>query len=258
MLGYRCPRCRRILTRRECVVWDDPQAPFGPELVCPHCESLVLFHAGPFVTAMAVLMAALLGFALGWLLSRYVFPAMAALWLGIPVLLIVIVLLVVVMPLVWHDRRLQRSKRSTKLPADFPETINGLPLPHDLLAMAKSGRWRCPADLSGVDRLFPERGEFTLYSLEYMRTENSFWIHETSPTFLGAADSSNPPGDIDPERSILIGDLGIGYDQPIALDYRLSSTEPRVLTLRWGATGQGNRWVEIAPSIQTFATLLGL
>jgi hypothetical protein len=43
---------------------------------------------------------------------------------------------------------------------------------------------------------------------------------------LGSPDPLRPPGDIDSRISTLIGDQGIGYDQPIALDYRPSMEPP--------------------------------
>jgi hypothetical protein len=136
--------------------------------------------------------------------------------------------------------------------------INKLPLPQGLLDLIDSGRWQSPADQSKVDLVFPERGELRLYSLGYMPFENERWINETNPVFFGVPDDANPPGDIDPHQSVLIGDLGTGYDQPIALDYRLSLQEPRVLTLKWSQSGRSNRWVEIAPDIRTFGEMLGL
>lgn len=149
-------------------------------------------------------------------------------------------------------------KSARRQPAPSVACINGLPLPRDLLDLIAAGRWRCPADLSGVNRLFPDRGEFTLYSLDYMPFENSGWIHQRTPYFLGAPDPYHAPGDIDPRCSILIGDLGIGYDQPIALDYRHSLDEPRVLTLQWLPDDQASRWIGIAPDIGTFAAMVGL
>ena len=136
--------------------------------------------------------------------------------------------------------------------------INKLPLPQGLLELIDSERWGSPADQSKVDIIFPERGELRLYSLGYMPFENEQWINETGPMFIGVPDDANPPGDIDPHQSVLIGDLGIGYDQPIALDYRVSLHEPRVLTLKWSQNGRSNRWVEIAPNIRTFGEMLGL
>jgi hypothetical protein len=137
-------------------------------------------------------------------------------------------------------------------------TINGLPLPSALVSLIKAGRWRAPADRSELDRLFPKRGDFLLYPPDYMPFENRHWIETTHRYFAGAPDPANPPGDIDPARAVLIADLGNGWDQPIALDYRASVDEPRVLLFCWRRNGNGNRWVEIAPNIESFAGLLGL
>jgi hypothetical protein len=76
--------------------------------------------------------------------------------------------------------------------------------------------------------------------------------------FLGSPDPVKAPGDIDPELSVLIGDLGIGYDQPIALDYRSSMEDPAVLTFEWSDTARDNRWVKVAINIREFADLIGL
>ncbi len=136
--------------------------------------------------------------------------------------------------------------------------INGLPLPRDLLDLIAAGRWCCPTDLSGVDRLFPDRKEFKLYTLDYMPFENRHWLKATSRISPGTADLEKPPGDIDPKRSILIGDLGVGYDRPIALDYRRSMDEPPVLALERSHDARNNRWVEVARNVSDFAELVGL
>jgi hypothetical protein len=156
--------------------------------------------------------------------------------------------------------------------------INGLPLPHDLIALIEAGRWKPLTDLSGVERLFPDLvarrphltnafySPFVLYSLALMSAENGGWATiESKPwaktrrsEFLGAPDPDHAPGDIDPSLSFLIADVGLGYEQPIALDYRVSMDAPRVLTLKWGVRGGENRWVTIAPDIRTFAELVGL
>jgi len=136
--------------------------------------------------------------------------------------------------------------------------INGLPLPQGLLDLIATGRWRCPDNQSKVNRVFPDRGELKLYSLDYMPFENKWWVDETDPMFIGASDNAQSPGDINPRQSVLIGDLGIGYDQPIALDYRVSLDEPHIVTLQWSAYGKENRWVEIAANIDQLAEILGL
>ena len=66
---YSCTGCCRILTRRERVFWDDPQAPFGPEWVCPDCHSLVILRAKPAVISLAVVLSLLFGIGVGYLLN---------------------------------------------------------------------------------------------------------------------------------------------------------------------------------------------
>jgi hypothetical protein len=69
MFRYRCSACNRELKRRECVILDDPWAPFGPERVCPFCQSGVTLHAKPVVIALAGALAGLLGFGMGCVLQ---------------------------------------------------------------------------------------------------------------------------------------------------------------------------------------------
>ena len=140
--------------------------------------------------------------------------------------------------------------------------INGLPLPVDLIDLITAGRWKSPTDRSVIERLFPSepgvRLELALYRIDYMPFANKNWLNENHPMVLGAPDDERPPGDIDPKRSVLVGDLGLGLDQPIALDYRLSMDEPRILTLKWFEGGRKPRWMVVAPSVRKFAELLGL
>jgi hypothetical protein len=172
--------------------------------------------------------------------------------------------------------------------------VNGLPLPRELLGLIEAGRWRCPRDQAALDRLFPERSEFCCYSFAGMESETGVIYRNQNPMWRGKPDPTHPPGDIDPQFAVLIADLGLGYDQPIALDYRSSLEQPRILTLRWDqpdppipweemetwyervrqydqATtdrveewlkltrqGEWNRWVEIAPDFRAFAALIGL
>jgi hypothetical protein len=143
--------------------------------------------------------------------------------------------------------------------------INGLPLPSDLLTLIHTGRWKFPDDLTAVKRIFPvwhkalsHASGNMLYTLDYMPHGNQSWPEEKDPMFIGAPDPVKAPGDIDPKLSVIIGDLGHGSDQPIALDYRSSMDHPRVLTLEWSYLALNNRWIEVAPNIQSFAELLGL
>ena len=134
-------------------------------------------------------------------------------------------------------------------------TINGLALPAALLSALDEGRWVAPEDESLLERVFSEKPQHaTFYTLEYMRFENRRWPEAESrvPMYLGTPDASSPPGDIDPRRSVLIGDLG--YDMPFALDFRTSPAAPRVVYL----TLERGRWITVAPTVDVLLHRLGI
>jgi hypothetical protein len=53
----------------ECKRLDDPQAPFGPELLCPLCESLAVPKYHPTLKFILTLLAAGAGFLAGSFLA---------------------------------------------------------------------------------------------------------------------------------------------------------------------------------------------
>ena len=80
--------------------------------------------------------------------------------------------------------------------------------------------------------------------------ENEPWPPEIVEIFAGQADSRNPPGDLDPQKSVIIGDLG--PDMPIALDYR-NFPEPSVVFLGRRVL---DRWIIVAPSVASLISKL--
>jgi hypothetical protein len=117
-------------------------------------------------------------------------------------------------------------------------------LPESLVGAIRANRWKPPDDevlrsLFGDD---PVQARF--YDLEYLPFENAPWPSETEPFYLGEIDAAVEPGDIDPRRSVLIGDLG--PDMPIALDYRPSTDQPIVVYL----STKDARWHRIANSVE--------
>ena len=60
---------------------------------------------------------------------------------------------------------------------------------------------------------------------------------------------------IEPSRSLIIGDFGLGSDAPIILDYRAAL--PAVMRLRWLGRGLQNEWVRIG-TFDDFVEHLGL
>ena len=61
--------------------------------------------------------------------------------------------------------------------------------------------------------------------------------------------------DIDPELTVIIGDFGLGSDTAIALDYRGSRSEPKVIRMVWRLPQQPNKWVHVADSFCEFWAL---
>lgn len=125
--------------------------------------------------------------------------------------------------------------------------VNQLRLPDTAVEAMRSGRWQAPADGGLLRAVFGDEGFFPcFYGADDIARENESWPQVAVDGFLGTADPAAPPGDIDPHRSVLIGDLGPEY--PFALDYRTATSpaaEPRVVYLR-GAVEP--RWATVAPS----------
>jgi hypothetical protein len=105
--------------------------------------------------------------------------------------------------------------------------VNGLKLPLGLTKALREGRWSSLASSPSLAAVFgsePVRPKF--FSLEAIIAVNRSWKDEADPLYLGQANASHYPGDIDPERSLIVAELG--PDQLIALDYRRSAA-PEVL-----------------------------
>jgi len=134
--------------------------------------------------------------------------------------------------------------------------IGGLRVPDPLLRVIHEDRWVAPKDPALLAAIFGETPPQPIfYKLNGILRENDSWHSdmedETRECYVGSESVENPPGDIEPARSLLIGDLG--PDQPFALDYRTSDSDPSVVYLR-----SDNGWVEIAPNIRAFLDMLGL
>ncbi|MCZ7423684.1 MULTISPECIES: SMI1/KNR4 family protein [unclassified Micromonospora] len=134
--------------------------------------------------------------------------------------------------------------------------IDGLPVPSVLLNAVRQGRWVAPdrssstyRDVFGDDAVVPQ-----FLPLSRM-TANRRWLDDMPEDYrgfyLGQPDRQRPPGDVDPDQSLLIGDLG--PDQPFALDYRPSLAAPSVIYLSTTAD-----WIEVAPNIETLIERLGI
>lgn len=142
-----------------------------------------------------------------------------------------------------------------------------LKLPALLKALLAAGHWprtREEANRQNLQPLIPAE-RVRLFAAE----ENE--IHLSAPPFHTVADEDNGGSkrfwqeygaleQIAPERSLIIGDFGLGSDSPIILDYREGSNPP-VLRLRWLELEPGQvrtDWVKGAMSFDEFAEMLGL
>ena len=124
------------------------------------------------------------------------------------------------------------------------EIFNHLLLPETFAERIRcGGAWATP-NAERIQTAFGEPpSQAVFYTLEQMLMENEHWASETHEVYFGQADSQNPPGDVDPRKSLIIGDLGM--DMPIALDYRNTPT-PTVIFLGRRVL---NRWITVAPSV---------
>ncbi|WP_146526051.1 hypothetical protein [Novipirellula artificiosorum] len=138
--------------------------------------------------------------------------------------------------------------------------VNSLDLPALLVALIGSNRWCPPDDRSVFDTFVDEHSGVTFYSTSQMEKETSWWLSLAvdGSCFRGNADSAHSPGDMEPSKTVLIGDVGIGFDAPFALDYRTSTVNPRIIHYRWHEDNKHSRWVEIAPNLSFFLNALNL
>jgi hypothetical protein len=136
----------------------------------------------------------------------------------------------------------------------FLQRVNGLLLPVALAEALGEGRWsgrpdaRRLSDALGVNAPAPR-----LYGLESIERVNRTWHRETREVYIGRPSTDSPPGDIDPLRSILIGDLE--PEAMLALDYRADSQRPTVVC----CCGDGwSPWRLMANSVEEFMAKTGL
>lgn len=135
--------------------------------------------------------------------------------------------------------------------------INGLPLPVKLQELLESGEWvelgKCTRENSNLQKLNAFKKVFSqyknpspkFYDWESIKLANQLWDKpEVYVDYLGVKSDSYPPGDVDPSKTIIIGQSQ--YESPIALDCRTEI--PRVVYM---STLKGSPWVEAADSFNT-------
>ncbi len=132
--------------------------------------------------------------------------------------------------------------------------INDLPLPAALVRAIEDGIWQTPKSRDVWRSLFSDNEivQPTLYSLRAMTGETP-WLAEAGPAYLGRTGEGFVPGDIDPNRAVLIADLG--PDRLIALDYRESETHPSVIAL---TSAEHSCWQRVADDIESLMRAIRL
>lgn len=128
------------------------------------------------------------------------------------------------------------------------EMVNDMELPLRLVEALSDERW-CGrpnalrfSESMGITAPLP-----LLYDLDGIRGANRHWRTETRDVYVGTPGSDPMPGDIDPSRSLLIGELE--PDVMIALDYR---TEPPSVVVCLPDAPLLSPWSRVAASIEEF------
>lgn len=137
--------------------------------------------------------------------------------------------------------------------------VHGHPLPPQIRDAIDNGTWVLPSAAEKIKRLFGQAASpgAKLYCVEGMVRETEAWANAPEEELAHYGGPGADAGDfltLDPQASVLIGDLG--YDMPIALDYGFpaSADRPRVVYLPAGAPG----WIEVAADVSSFMERLGL
>jgi hypothetical protein len=144
--------------------------------------------------------------------------------------------------------------------------VNGMKLPARLVELMASGRWKRPADVSVLAEMtgagLPEG--FSFDPLEGMIRETSgmhklpFEGYDYLYGYTSSRDLHAPrdPALLDVDYAVLIA--GNHDEEAIALDYRESLDEPKVVCDYWSRDDKGLRWKVIASTFDEFADRLGL
>lgn len=141
--------------------------------------------------------------------------------------------------------------------------VRGLPVPPLLIELIQEGKWKHPGNekIKEVIPFFKENIIF-LNSLEFMKQESRYnwvgsdWAHEG----IGEVDvraQNLPWRDINLSFFIAVCESP-GDDIAVALDYRTSMTNPRVIGNNWHSDIKGSIWQEISPGFEEFVSRLGI
>jgi hypothetical protein len=149
-----------------------------------------------------------------------------------------------------------------------PVLVNGLPVPALLLRLIEEGRWTHPGDTM-LRRAIPFLSDpMDWMSLDWMRSESSGHLAddprmaELFHEYRGSRTTEKldlPWRDVERSFLILVCRYA-GDDTAVALDFRTSMTDPRVIATYFinEPTSGGVWWREAAPTFSELVRLLGL
>ena len=143
--------------------------------------------------------------------------------------------------------------------------MSPLELPTELIALITKGAWPLTEQESNRQRMFTAPISRELIQ-HYVPEESEIWL--CPPPFRTVAercasgeakywDEFGSLDQVDPTRTLLIGDFGIGTETAIALDYRRAESPP-VLRLSWIGGQPKTRWVPFFATFGEFAAALGI
>jgi hypothetical protein len=147
-------------------------------------------------------------------------------------------------------------------------TVNGLPLPKLLIELLQTGKWQHPGH-DVIHKVIPFLGVPVMFleSAKHMQSESSGWaaedeyssnlFHEVRGSEI-AAPVTLPWLDVEKAFFIAVNQE-FGDDVAIALDYRTSVDDPRVVASEWQRGDQFvTFWREVTPTFSEFVERLGL
>lgn len=148
--------------------------------------------------------------------------------------------------------------------------VNNLPLPALLIFLIQNGKWNHPGD-EKLRRLIPFlQDDLMFVDIKRMQSESEGQLEIADlppllpPERLRQVRGSKSPSPIelpwlDVEKMIFVAiSREIGADIAIALDYRTSISDPRVIINQWQISDGNSLWREVTPTFTEFVECLGL
>ncbi|MEM6697912.1 MAG: hypothetical protein AAF806_18780 [Bacteroidota bacterium] len=139
--------------------------------------------------------------------------------------------------------------------------VRNLPLPELLVHLLEDNKWNHPGELR-IKKVIPFFKEEIIFLQSVREMELESHILSESDGFFFEADSNkNPKANnlpwLDTSLSFFIAvNKSIGADIGIALDYRTSIENPRVIGNNWHSNISGCPWQEISSTFEEFVNLL--